>query len=203
MSQPDLIVDYYRRDLDDAEEAQLAALLQASPAEAERFAALAADDYRAFGLPDPDAARWRGAWKLAALLLALGAGGAALWLARPARQAALAVADDGGSFEVQAARPQAPQRRPAAEPAETAKIWVSAQTPQGPFDVRVSGAEAEALGVFDAQGRKVGELVDLGDQRFRWSGRDRRDGLAAPGAYQFRLRAGDQVLKQWVEIEVR
>lgn len=77
MSAPDLIADYYRRDLDADEEEALAAQLEASPEDAARFAQLAAAEYHSFGLPEPKGANahkipWKGLGAAAAVLLAVG-----------------------------------------------------------------------------------------------------------------------------------
>lgn len=209
MSAPDLIVDYFRRDLDGAEDEALAAQLQASPAEAERFAQLAAKDYRAFGLPEPGETLQRraGGLKWLLLLLIVGGGAAFAWTLRPAKPGVLTVSRDDAGFDVVERKPayETPERLPDEAPAavEAPALHVSAETPRGPFDIRVSGAKAEADGVFDAQGRRVADLTALDARRFRWDGRDEQGRLARPGAYQIRLLAQGAALKQWVEIEVR
>lgn len=206
MSSNDLIVDYYRRDLDPGEDEALARLLQDSPAEAERFARLAADEYRGFGLPEPGSGG-RSGLQWGVVLLLAGAGAWA-WMGREdsARQV-LSMGEDSGGFEVveRAPRPSPPRAAAdeAAPEAPAPGLLVSARTPQGPFDIQVSGAQATADGVYDGQGRRVAGLRAVDPRRFRWDGRDAAGRPAAPGAYQFRLRARGQDLRQWVEIEVR
>jgi hypothetical protein len=214
MSAPDLIAEYYRRDLDAAEDESLAALLESSPEASARFASLAADEYRGFGLPEPKGSGggqrlplgyWAGG---IAVLLAAGL----LWLAWPRHPKPLSIQEDPGAYqlpqpsepepeaEAEEPRATAPERRERRAP----RLWVSAQTPQGPFDVRVDGSGvSKALGVYDGEGRSIARLREVGQDRYRWDGRDQQGRLAKPGAYQLRLRSGDEALKQWVEIEVR
>lgn len=209
MSAPDLIAEYYRRDLDAAEEEALAAQLEASPADAARFAQLAADEYRSFGLPEPKGANahkvpWKGLGAGAAVLLAAGFA----YMAWPRHPRPLAIEQVDGAYELRDSGPDAPQPRQARPPAPDAdaaapRLWVSAQSPQGPFDIRVEGAGASRpVGVYSADGSKVAVLREVGQDRYRWDGRvDGR--LARPGAYQLRLVSGETRLRQWVEIEVR
>lgn len=203
----DLIVDYFRRDLDAAEEESLAQLLAASPEAAERFAALAADDYAAMGLPEPAGQAKRRWLPLIALGLAVGGAAAAVWFGRPqaSRVAVIAQSEDGDFAVVERPQPQAVDAAPQAAPSDEAapRLYVQAQTPRGPFDIRVSGAKAEAVGVFNAQGRRIAGLDALDSRRFRWDGRDEDGKAVSAGPYQLRLEAKGRVLKQWVEIEVR
>ena len=53
MSDQDLLSEFFARNLDVPEDAALAALLESSPEAAERFAALAQQDYQRLGLPVP------------------------------------------------------------------------------------------------------------------------------------------------------
>lgn len=206
MSSNDLIADYFRRDLGEDEDEALARLLQASPEAAERFAAQAAAEYKAFGLPEPTEGGGGRGLRWALLLIALGGAAAYFWPAAPEARSVLAVAEADDSFAVvrrQAPPPAAVEApAPAAPAAEPARLLVSAQTPRGPFDIRIVGARAGSGSVHNAQGAQVAELQRLDGRSFRWDGR--AAGRTAPaGAYQIRLDAGGEALKQWVEIEVR
>lgn len=200
----DLIVEYFRRDLDAAEEESLAKLLADSPEAAERFAAAAADDYASMGLPEPGTERQRRWLPLIVLGAAAVAVGATAWLGRPQASPVAVIAEngDGGFDVVERPHPQAAEEAaPAAE--EAPRLFVQAQTPRGPFDIRVSGAKAEAVGVFNAKGLRIASLQALDSRRFRWDGRDEDGQAVGAGPYQLRLEAKGRLLKQWVEIEVR
>jgi len=206
----DLIQDYFRRDLDAAEEEALAQQLQASPEAAERFAALAAGDYKGFALPEPGQAAQGGGRARWLALLAIGIGlataGTVLWKGRPDGRGSVAViqdAQDDGFAVVERPEPARPAEAPSAAPAEAARLLVQAQTPRGPFEVRVAGAKAQSGGVFNAQGRRVADLVMLDSRHFRWDGRLEDGKPAGAGPYQLRLDAEGRQLRQWVEIEVR
>jgi hypothetical protein len=156
------------------------------------------------GLPEPaDQAKRR--WlPLIALGIAVGGAATAAWFGRPqgSRVAVIAQSEDGDFAVVERPRPQSPVEE--AAPVGTApRLFVQAQTPRGPFEIRVSGAKAEAVGVFDAQGRRIAGLDALDSRRFRWDGRDEDGKAVAAGPYQLRLEAKGKLLKQWVEIEVR
>jgi hypothetical protein len=193
----DLVQAYFRRDLDAAEEESLAQLLQASPEAAARFAALAAADYRGFGLTGPDGNREGRAWHVLPLIV-LGIGLltalTVLWKGRP--QASRAVPANGVDV-VQL--PEAVVQ--ATSIPEASRLLVQAQTARGPFEIRVSGPKAENGEVFDARGRRFAALQRLDSRRFRWDGRDEEGHPAPPGPYQFRVDSDGQTLKQWVEIE--
>lgn len=207
MNAPDLIADYYRRDLDEAEEQALAAELQASPEAAERFAALAAADYQRFGLPEPgDSAPGKGR-RLGILAVVVLAGAAALaWSLRDERAKVLAVPEASDELR-EVRRPVAPVSHDeggnVAAPAAAASLKVSAASALGPFHVSVTGADAQPAGVFDATGRKVGLLRALGARELAWDGRDAQGQPVLPGRYALSVRAGGRVLTKWVEIDVR
>jgi hypothetical protein len=193
----DLIQDYFRRDLDAAEEESLAQRLRASPEATARFAALAAQDYRAMGLTGPDGNREGRAWHVLPLIvLSIGLLTAltVLWKGRP--QASRAVPASG----VEVVQLPEAVAKPSSVP-EASRLLVQAQTPRGPFEIRVSGPKAENGEVFDARGRRFAALQRLDSRRFRWDGRDEDGHPAVPGPYELRVDADGQALKQWVEIE--
>jgi hypothetical protein len=49
----DLLLDFFKRKLTEAEKTRLGELIESSPEAADRFAALAEEDYKASGYPDP------------------------------------------------------------------------------------------------------------------------------------------------------
>lgn len=206
MSQIDLIAEHFRRDLSEAEDEALARELAASPEAALRFAGLAEDEYRAFGLPEPPLDGPRrgrlGLWLLGGVGL--------LWLAWPkahgTRLVQMQEAQDGALVVAQpeAPRPvELPQAAEVALPTPRPRLRVSSQTPVGPFQVDVLGADAEAVGISDAKGRAVAAFTVRGPRSFFWDGLDGQGQRVAPGRYALQVRVGDLVLKQWVEIEVR
>lgn len=208
MSAQDLIVEYHRRDLSEAEEESLACLLEESPEAALRFAELAADDYSRFGLPEPDRGGNNGRWMV---LLLLGLGGAWAWTQRPvpAPLAVHTVSEEDGGFSVvrrvaPVSVPAAPvEEAPSAPAAPAPSLEVRSESAAGPFDILVLNGRASAEGIFDGAGRPVGRLREVNGRHFRWDGRDSAGRLVAAGAYQIRLVSGGKPLRQWVEIEVR
>lgn len=207
MNAPDLIADFYRRDLSEAEEDALGAQLQASPEAAERFAALAQQDYSRFGLAEPGDSTPGGRRRAAWVLLLLLAGGS--WLAyglRNDRPAVTLIPEAREELrEVRrplASAPEPAEAAPATAPVE-AHLRVSADSAKGPFHAKVEGADASALGVFDDAGRPVGRLRTLGPRDLAWDGRDAQGQAVLPGRYALTVRAGGRVLRQWVEIDVR
>lgn len=220
MSDTDLIADFFTRNLDVAEDAALAALLESSAEAAERFAALAGEDYQRLGLPAPVVPNpLAGRLKMGAIGLACLA---ALfwWSNQPTRtnavdvglvpQADREVSLPQATAERHRARRQAdedlePRTNSQAPAGETAlpRLSISMETRQGPFDVKVTGGTAQPVGVLDSDGNLVGRLTSAGPQTWAWDAK-RRDGKpAAPGRYRICLLAGDQPLRQWVEIERR
>jgi hypothetical protein len=221
MSDTDLIADFFTRNLEVAEDAALAALLESSPEAAERFAGLAADDYQRLGLPapvvpNPLVKRLKfGALGLACL--------AALfwWWNQPTQTHAVDVGVvPQADREVSLPQPSAEHRArrqadedleprtngqdlaPAGE-AAVPRLSISMETRQGPFDVKVTGGTAQPVGVLDSGGNLVGRLTPAGPQAWAWDAK-RRDGKpAGPGRYRICLLAGDRPLRQWVEIERR
>jgi hypothetical protein len=220
MTETDLIADFFTRNLEVSEDAALAALLESSPEAAERFASLAAQDYQRLGLPAPVAPNpWLGRLKLGGLgLLVLV--GLLWWWNQPSRTDAVAVGTAPQTdSEVALPRPETPQHRaqPQAEEdleprangeasdrsGSAPRLNISMETRQGPFDVRVSGGEAQAVGVLDSGGNLVGHLAPVGARAWVWDAKGKDGRPVGPGRYRICLRSGDQPLRQWVEIERR
>lgn len=214
MNAPDLIADYYRRDLSEAEDDALAAELQASPEAAERFAALAASDYKRFGLPEPgESQEKRRGRKALWALLAIVASVALLNQMLSDERAKVVSVPEAGEALRQVSRPEAPVAeetgpeqavQAAAAPVPVpVRLRVSAESANGPFHVKVEGADAQPLGVFDPAGRPIGRLRATGPRDLSWDGLDASGLAVLPGRYALSVRAGGRELKQWVEIDVR
>ena len=185
-----LAEDYFKRDLSEAEEAALAEELKASPELAERFADLAASDYRRLGLPLPSRPSYLKPLAAAGLL---GLGLIAWWghESPPAERPNLAV--ESGSFHAV----EAPAAQAGSPSSASALLLQVSPVPGGGFDVRLSSGLALASGeVRDIQGRKVAALRGDGKGGGVW------DGKAAPGRYRIvAAPAGGEALSKWVEIE--
>jgi hypothetical protein len=218
-TETDLIADYFIRNLEPGEDAALAALLESSPEAAERFAALAGQDYQRLGLPVPVVPNpLLGRLKYGGLGLLVLAG-LLWWWNQPTRTAAVAVGlVPQADSEVPLPRPAAAPRRyrprmesdlePRANQAsapESAppRLTISMETRQGPFDVKVSGGTAQPVGVLDSGGNVVGRLIPSGPQAWVWDAKGRDGQPVGPGRYRICLLAGDRPLRQWVEIERR
>ena len=227
MSAPDLIADYFTRNLDVSEDAALAALLDSSAEAAERFAALAAEDYLRLGLPTPVTPNPQLRYlKMGGLgLLALAALFA--WWTRPQRTQAVAVGvvaqpdkqvalprethprhrvarpkEEDASEETLQPRAQQEPRQPGGAHG-VPRLSISMETRQGPFDVAVRGGEAQPVGVLDSAGNLVGRLVPSGTQAWVWDAKGKDGKPVAPGRYRVCLLADGKPLRQWVEIERR
>jgi hypothetical protein len=219
MSEKDLLSDFFARSLDVPEDAALAALLESSPEAAERFAALARQDYERLGLPVPVLPNpLLGRLKVGGL--ALLAGGALLWWwTLPTQTMSVAVGTVAGA-EREVALPSAPGPRHHArlrhdgedlEPrtldqagaAGLPRLSIHMESRQGPFTVKVTGGAAQPLGVLDSDGNLVGHLAPSGAGTWVWDTKGKDGGPVAPGRYRICLMAGDRPLRQWVEIERR
>jgi hypothetical protein len=218
MSETDLIAEYFTRNLETAEDAALAALLESSHEAAERFAALASEDYQRLGLPAPVVPNpLVKRLKYGALGL-LGLAALLWWWNLPTRTNAVDVGMvPGADREVRLPRPtaEAPRRarRPlqedlepravAADSVAMPRLSISMETRQGPFDVKVTGGNAQPVGVLDSSGALVGRLAPAGPLDWVWDakGKDRKP--APAGRYRICLLAGTRPLRQWVEIERR
>ncbi|HXB98527.1 MAG TPA: hypothetical protein VNZ54_10785 [bacterium] len=215
MNETDLIADFFTRNLEQSEDAALAALLESSPEAAERFAALAGQDYQRLGLPKPVPPNpLLAGLKLGGLgLLALAA--LFYWWNQPTQTRSVAVGVlSQPDREVSLPRPE--PRRPSpgrpdedlqpraqAGPGAAPRLSISMETRQGPFDVKVLGGQAQPVGVLDNAGVLVGRLTPVGPRAWAWDARTKDGAPAAPGRYRICLLAGDRPLRQWVEIERR
>lgn len=220
-TETDLIADYFIRNLEPGEDAALAALLESSPEAAERFANLAREDYRRLGLPVPAVPNpLLGRLKYGGFGLLVLAG-LLWWWNQPTRTDAVAVGVVPQSdSEVALPRPELERHRASRPPAEDMEsgadalapafqdavrphLSISMESGQGPFDVKVTGGTAQAVGVFDSGGTLVGRLAPAGPQAWVWDAKASAGRPVGPGRYRICLRAGEQPLKQWVEIERR
>ncbi len=215
-----LFEKYFHGELDEAEEDNLEALLQASEEQAWEFGRAAEETYRGYGLPDPgDGAVGSGVSKLWLLLLLpllfvgwklLGGGHgtpAPSAVVSPPIQVPTPIPTRAPERRV-AAPPKAPtptaisQPPPMAAPpaagGETAagnnlRVVVKREAP-GPVTVRVS----------DATGTEVRRLYEgnLGAGRwaFEWDGRSQDGRLVAPGNYRIEVTSEGVVQSRNVEI---
>ena len=201
----DLIAEHFSRDLSEAEENELAQLIKDSPQEAERFAELAAQDWKHLGLAEPVLRRL----KLPKPMHALGG----LALAAVAAFAALHEA------------PQAPQPRsieqtivytrfgehkgasgPAQLPGEQLQVIARPGTDKI-FTLQLLHPKAiiQSADVYDEEGHRVSALksTDTREWGWSWNGRNSQGSLAKPGRYELRLQRENGKLSRWVQVEVR
>jgi hypothetical protein len=216
MSDQDLLSEFFARNLDVPEDAALAALLESSPEAAERFAALAQQDYQRLGLPVPVIPNpLLGRLKLGGLSL-LAAGALLWWWTLPTQTVSVAVGMVTEP-EREVSLPPVPRPRHHAradhegeelEPrtqdladAGLPHLAISTESRQGPFTAKVSGGSAQPVGVLDSAGNLVGRLVPSGPGAWVWDTKGKDGKPVGAGRYRICLLAGDQPLRQWVEIE--
>ncbi|HXC63268.1 MAG TPA: FlgD immunoglobulin-like domain containing protein [bacterium] len=218
MSDQDLLSEFFARNMDVPEDAALAALLESSPEAAERFAALAQLDYERLGLPAPVLPNpLLGRLKYGALGL-LAAGALLWWWTLPTQTLSVAVGTVAEPEREVSLSPAAPRRHAhvrhdgedlqpktldQAGSAGLPRLSIRMETRQGPFTVTVSGGSAQPVGVLDSGGNLVGRLQPEGPQSWSWDTKGKDGQPMAPGRYRICLLAGDQPLRQWVEIERR
>ena len=218
MSDQDLLSDFFARNLDVPEDAALAALLESSPEAAERFAALAQQDYQRLGLPAPVLPNpLLGRLKAGALGL-LAAGALLWWWTLPTQTLSVAVGRVTEPEREVSLPPMAPRHHAYAHhdgedllPRTLGqagsdglpRLSIHTETRQGPFTVKVAGGAAQPVGVLDSNGNLVGRLAPSGTGTWVWDTKGKDGKPVIPGRYRICLLAGDRPLRQWVEIERR
>ena len=207
----DLLLEYFRRDLDFVELDQLEELLEGPEENAARFAENAAAFYRSLGLPEAPPRRFWRAWKVF-LALGLGLGLAALgWYWSQSSSPAMAPAPPLQQ-EVPSAQ-ESPRPTHKARPRSSAPPRASpvSAAPKPRFDLLavtlnlVDRRQVDVL-VLDVGGRAVRRLyrgqVGAGHWTFSWDGRI--DDAAAPaGIYAIEVRSGTYVQRKQVKIEAK
>ena len=200
---PDLRAEYFQRDLSADEDNELAGQIDANDDFAVGFAAMAAQDYQAMGLPKPVWPRRRSRRLLPWLALGvLAAGGTWLWQANgPDSQAALPVGIVPGVDRQQAVverSQEAPVGPSAPQPLPRLKVRAGA----GGFAASLLPAveDPPVLLVLDRQGRQVSRLAPDSQGQWLWNGEDAGGAPAPQGAYQFRVEFNGRPLTQWVQV---
>ena len=214
----DLIAAFWERDLTDAEDGQLAGVLEASADQAERFADLAGAFYARLGLPEP---RWPGEepprrrgpallWLVAGLTVLAGGGWWAAHRAPP---------DDDGPdvlllppLAAPAATPRPTRSRPrpvAAAPATPTAAPATAPDGGVATDlvvkIRLAAPTALAVDIFDPPGHHIRRLVaglyPAGVHRFPWDAADGEGRAVAAGYYRVIISvAGGGMMDRWVHV---
>ena len=213
---PELLNDYFQRDLSVDEESRVAELLKDSPEEALRFAGLAEAEYKASGYPEPAPRKGRaGLWLLRGLGLCAAAGaGVWLWclLQSPAQTEARRVSESQSQdTAAPSPAPQAPAvaREPEAAPdVEAAPDLSVTVLDSGRFKMTVDLAAGHRveLSLCDVAGKPLRAFysgsLDGGRWSFVWDGRLADGSAAKPGVpYQVVLRAHGTVLRRWLQLE--
>jgi hypothetical protein len=197
----DLLMDYFKRDLNDRELEQLEALLQGPEENAQRFANNAAVFYKSLGLPE-------GASKLpwfggAGLGVVLGLAGWMLWKSLAPQPVPVAIAPVAVS--------------PAPLPAKAAvvmprKVHPQAAAPAAAVDFDLLSVQLEleeqrlvTVRVLDSRGVELRNLfagvMEAGHWKFDWDGQV-QGAPVAPGEYVIEVRSGDLLQKKPVQIGV-
>ncbi len=215
----DLVKEFFKRDLSEAEEQNLARKLEAFPEEALRLLEGAEAKYRAYGLPEPRSPRGAGAWsgwlKFAAglasgLLLAILLDAMGSWAAQeqaapqaPSERAPAAERERPG-HPARAARrppepkavPEAPKPRPTAAEAVPAlepllSVTVDVQTGSMLFaSLEIMEASPLVVSVLDSQGRELSRLYEGRAPAGKWG--FRWDGKLKDGSL---ARSGSYVIE--------
>jgi len=212
-----LLDEYFKRDLTEAEEEQLAQWLSSSGEASQRFIGLMESHYRALGLAEPEWAesplpkffpksRNPGLWLILAafLLLALAAGGVLLhrWLTAQGRVAAsipsTAAMKKGG-------RPSSTQPNETIKKARTTEtstkgrireeLSVVVDNPHmGLVTVKVLDSSKSEIRVIYAG------ILAAGQKTFTWDGKD-KSGLVSPrGVYYLEVASGAHMLRKEVHL---
>lgn len=221
----DLARDFFVRDLDDAEWAELGRQLAAEDAVNDRFLEQAGAYYRGLGLPEPEQSGGPGGalggLKGLAIGLVVGAAvgaGVARWLQRapePAAPAApLPASVPTEAPAVPAAKP-APAKAPPPEPQPTLAPPRGAAAPrvaspgfpglaavvelsrQGLVTARVLGPDGSEVKLLFAG------LLDPGRWSFGWDGKDEAGRTLPAGAYSIEVQEGSRVLKKTVLMQAK
>jgi len=229
----DPTLEFFRRDLDDAEWRDLGELLAKDGAAADRFLEAAASYYQQLGLPEPRPPRLKGAWAAAkGMVLGLGVGlalgsGVTAWILGSRTQEPLPPPQ---------ATPAAPGQalQTAAAPVAQATAVPTAALRSTPLSIptlaqpqaAVAGAHTVSPGfpgleaviilarqglvtarVLDAGGQEVRQLyagvLDAGQWRFGWDGRDEAGRGVQPGLYTISVQEGSRVLKKRVQLDAK
>jgi hypothetical protein len=220
----DLARDFFVRDLDDAEWAELGRQLAAEDAVNDRFLEQAGAYYRGLGLPEPKQGAGPGGalggMKGLAIGLLLGAAagtGATLWLRRAPRPEALVPAAPAAPLPTPeptplpraASHPVPVQPQPTLAPPRGAAVprvaspgfpglaAVVELSRQGLVTARVLGADGTEVKLLFAG------LLDPGRWSFGWDGKDEAGRTLPAGAYSIEVQEGSRVLKKTVLMQAK
>ena len=197
---PDLIQEFFERELNESESDSLGILLQESPDEALRFEGLLESHYLATGLPlpqlpstlqslplNPGGMGAAGVWKILALVAAAGAGFIA-WKFWPTSEV----------VQPMATKSPAPGSQIPIPKIKKSPSW-SVQDPAAvgeELSVVVDTPEKSlvTVRVLDAAGREVRHLftgfVEPGERSFQWDGNLSAGEPAPPGGYKIDVQTG-------------
>jgi hypothetical protein len=206
-----LLTDYFARDLTEQEDEELAFLLKNSPADAEHFADLAAQDSIRMGLGRPGRGRLVFVIDTAVGLLAATALGIATYMffnagreATPSRPAAAAppVHSSAGDSDSAGLRPKANPPQAQTVPPHL-EVLVDTSGRPG-FSIRLLPSPDDGIAVaYDAQGKPLGRLESVGPSTWFWNGNDAAGNQVSPGSYEIRVYGHGWRYSKWVEIEKR
>ena len=208
----DLIQEFFKRDLSEAEQEALAKLLQESPDAAVKYERLLEQNYLATGLPQPTLPKALqsmphvGGGGLAAgltklLIIGLIAAGFALWKYWPPSKV-----ENPAPIQRPVMRPTNPEvKRPAPIQPEAAgptqegqELSVLVKTPQ---------RSLVTVRVLNAQGREVRALyagfVDPGQWAFQWDGLLENGEPASAGNYVIDVQSGPAHLTKAIQIKLQ
>jgi hypothetical protein len=201
-----LVEEYFRRDLSDAEEEQLAKWLETSPEDTQRLIALMEEHYGRLGLqvPEPDwnqrplpgffpkpGFRLFRLWLLAvlALLAALGWVSYGRWFAKP-----------------KAAPVPAPVEAPKPQPPKAAAVPPAGAKTHEELSVVVDNPRPGlvTVRVLDSQNREIrllyAGILPEGQRTFTWDGAGADGQVVGPGTYYLVVESGAQKMRKLVHV---
>jgi hypothetical protein len=209
-----LLDEYFKRDLTEAEEEQLAQGLSSSEEDAQRFIGLMESHYRSLGLPEPEWAegplpaffpksRFRSIWKGLGVLLLLTIVGLGYFLYRSLSQ----------TGELSSQAPLTPAiETPVPEKANHAKPKTAPTTKTSKgriyeeLSVVVDNPQPGlvTVKVKDSSGSEVNTLyagiLPSGQKTFTWDGKAGNGLVAHPGTYYLEVTSGAHILRKKIHL---
>ncbi len=215
-----LLDEYFKRDLTESEEEQMAQGLSSSPEDAQRFVELMEAHYRSLGLPEP---KWMEKplppffpksgfrpfrillWSLLFLFLAWSGYCLYRWLFRVQTPSTLFTPQPTHSRESpksQSSKPAHAKKHstaPSPNSGQSGKIHeelsvVVTHPQQGLVTVKVMDPQEKEMRILFAG------ILPAGKRTFTWDGKDMNGSVASPGTYYLVVTSGSKVLRQEVHL---